>query len=254
MGRSHSPDHSTEVSGQGRSSSSSRSRSPDHYRRLSRPSHVRPSRKSLTSAASHRRRASPQRKPAARLTPASDTVAKATDDGHALSNKDRTVLSFPALDTSDDKNRNLWTTLSKVAAPRGPYTHEIFFVITVHNGTRADTSKGSIWTIIRGACNNYQIGYKELVGYDHDWYPVIANMMTNYNIDTSLAFYGHGRSNCVGAAPRSDERQRSAALSGLIAHACEHKDLGKQIADYDEGVGNILRALSNVKHTARGRI
>ena len=58
----------------------------------------------------------------------------------------------------------------------------------------------------------------------------------------------------MGVAARSEERQRAAALSGIIAHACEHSDIAQDIAAQDTDIANILRALNAVKHSQYGRV
>ena len=137
MARSRSPGRSSRASDRSRSPSDSRSRSSSvgtNFHRRNRPPRPRSSRETLASTSSHRCYTSPQRKPAARLTPASATTGKTANGVHESHNRSRPVLSFPTLNLTDDKDGNLWKTLSKVAEPQGPYTHEVFFVITVHNG------------------------------------------------------------------------------------------------------------------------
>ena len=254
MDQAESPDRNSEYSRSDGRSSSAGSESDDHYVRCVRPIRRRTASGRTHSCDPHKDRRSLQRQPTPSLVPTKGASSKTSDSAHEPVTRASITVSFPALNTDDSTGRSLSAALSKIARPQDAHTHEFFLVISVHNGVRSDTSPGSVWPIIKNACYSYGIGYKEYSGSEHSWYPTLEKILTNYEIDVEFIFYAHGRSICVGVSSRSDERQRAAALSGMIAHACEHREIAQEIAAHDEGIASILRALHAVKHTQHGRI
>ena len=197
---------------------------------------------------------SSRREPVAKLTPAKTPAEDTPSQEATLNENDRPVLCFPALDVTNELNTKLLQALFKAVHPKGSYTHEMFMILCAHNGSKSDAVKGGIWQVVRGACSQYGIAYKDFVSYEHQWYEAMDRLAKMYGVTESLNFLGQGRCICVGAASRSEERKKALALSCLIAYTYEHRDLQAQVAAYNEGIDKVLRALSQAAYSAKGKI
>ena len=100
--------------------------------------------------------------------------------------------------------------------PNDGRTHEVFVVITQHDGVTRSGSNGGLWgsicRVARDMGVEYDVGFEE----NHAWIAFAERLVLAFGFSGPPCFFACGNALCIGVATAAKDRKRASVLSAAV--------------------------------------